>query len=283
MAISGSTAVVGAPQGPGTGAGVAYVFVRSGTAWSRQAVLTALHGAPSDGFGASVAISGATAVIGAPGFSTGAAYVFVRSGTAWSQRAELTASDGAGTDYFGSAVAISGSTAVVGAPGKNTGAGAAYVFVGSGTAWSQQKELTAADAFTFGSSVAIYGSTAVIGAPIYNTYAAAYVFVRSGTAWSQQAKLTASDAAAGDDFGIWVALSGSTAVVGANANFSGGAGAAYVLCRSGTAWSQQAELTASDAALQDQFGISVAIYGSTAVVGAQYNSKTGAAYVFGNV
>ena len=54
--------------------------------------------------------------------------------------------------------------------------------------------------------------------------------------------------------------------------------------QSGSAWSQQAKLTASDAAANDQFGSSVAISGSTAVVGApNNNSATGAAYVYVNV
>ena len=89
------------------------MFVRSGTAWSQQAELTAADAAANDFFGCSVAISGSTAVVGAPGTtgSTGAAYVFVRSGTAWSQQAELTAADGADFDEFGVSVAISGSTA----------------------------------------------------------------------------------------------------------------------------------------------------------------------------
>src|SRR5205807_436508 len=148
----------------------------------------------------------------------------------------------------------------------------------------QQGKLTASDAAAgdqFGYSVAIYGSTAVIGAYQKNSNTgAAYVFVLSGTTWSQQAKLTASDAAAGDDFGYSVAISGSTAVIGAYDKNSD-AGAAYVFVRSGTTWSQQAELTASDAAAGNDFGTSVAISGSTAVIGAPHNNSfTGAAYVF---
>ena len=156
--------------------------------------------------------------------------MFVRSGTAWSQQAELTAADGAANDYFGTSVAISGSTVVVGAPSKNSSTGAAYVFVRSGTAWSQQAELTAADGASgdsFGTSVAISGTTAMVGAPSKDSSTgAAYVFARSGTAWPQQAKLTAADATAGDQFGYWVGISGPTAVVGAP-NRNSGTGAAY--------------------------------------------------------
>jgi hypothetical protein len=172
----------------------------------------------------------------------------------------------------------------VGAYRKNSSTGAAYVFTRSGTTWSQQATLTASDAATndtFGSSVALSGDTALVGAPGKNSSTgAAYVFIRNGTAWSQQANLTASDAATNDNFGASVALSGDTALVGAF-NKNGSIGAAYVFTRSGTAWSQQANLTASDAVGGDRFGFSVSLSADTALVGAFYkNSVTGAAYVF---
>jgi hypothetical protein len=284
VAISGSTAVVGASfENAKTGA--AYVFVRSGAAWSQQAKLTAADGFSYDRFGTSVAISGSTAVVGAFGQNnqTGAAYVFVRSGTAWSQQAKLTASDAHVFDNFGASVAISGPTVAVGAYGKNAFTGAAYVFVRSGTAWSQQAKLTASDGKRgyFGDSVAISGSTVVVGAEAKNFFTgAAYVFVRSGTAWHQQARLTAADPAKDSVFGDSVAVSWSTVVVGANHYYGSGTGAAYVFVRSGTAWSQQAKLTAPGPATIDYFGSSVAILGSTAVVGAPGQTSPGAAYVF---
>jgi hypothetical protein len=146
-------------------------------------------------------------------------------------------SDAAQGDEFGHSVALSkaGSTALVGAYGKNGSAGAAYVFVRSGTAWTQQEKLIASDTASgdyFGVSVALSkaGSTALVGADLKdNRTGAAYVFTRSGTTWTQQQELTASDAAQGDEFGLSVALAenGSTALVGAP--FKGGArGVAYV-------------------------------------------------------
>jgi hypothetical protein len=284
VAISGSTAVIGAYR-KDSGAGAAYIFVRSGTLWTQQAKLTALDRASGDGFGASVAISGSTAVVGATYHSqSGAAYVFLRSGTTWTQQAELTASDGLANDNFGLSVGISGSTAVVGARFKNSNTGAAYVYVRSAAAWSQKAELTAADGAAndyFGISVAISGTTLVVGAEgKASSTGAAYVFTGSGAAWTQQATLIASDGAANDDFGISVALSGSIAVIGSPGK-TAGTGAAYVFARSGTTWSQLAKLTASDGALNDQFGVSVALSGTTGVVGAYANNQSrGAAYVF---
>lgn len=247
----------------------------------QQAKLTASDGAEANDFGGSVAISGSTAVVGASDSQIGAAYVFVRSGGVWRQEAELRPSDGSIGDFFGYSVAISGSTAVVGAFDARAGVGAAYVFVRSGTAWSQQAELSPSDGDSFGFSVAISGSTIVVGASAEHSYAGvAYVFARSGTVWSQQAELTAADGVPGDEFGQSVAISRSTVVVGA-AYTNSNAGAAYVFARSGTVWSERAELTPSEPAAGELFGRSVAIAGATAVVGAPYrDSGTGAAYVF---
>ena len=94
----------------------------------------------------------------------------------------------------------------------------------------------------------------------------------SGNTWTQQAELTASDGAASDDFGYSVAVSGTTAVVGAWGRHSA-TGAAYVFGESANTWTQQAELTASDGAASDDFGYSVAVSGTTAVVGAYGNHK----------
>jgi hypothetical protein len=270
-----------------------------------QQELTASDGEANDRFGASVAISGDTAIVGATAdninsqVNRGSVYVFVRSGDSWTEQAKLTASDGVANDEFGSSVAIDGNTVIVGAPYAAAGSslgGAAYVFVRSGTMWTEQAKLTASDGAAsdvFGWSVSLSGETAVIGA--YgatvgsNTgQGAAYVFVRSGTMWTQQTKLTASDGSASDEMGYSVAVSGNTAVIGAdlhNVNSNTGQGAAYVFVRSGVTWSQQTKLTASDGAADDNFGNSVAISGETVIVGSYFddinsNTDQGAAYIF---
>ena len=81
----------------------------------------------------------------------------------------------------------------------------------------------------------------------------AYVFMRTGTTWTEQAKLTASDGAAVDEFGVSVAIAGDTIVVGAWQDDDNGAnsGSAYVFTRTGTTWTEQAKLTASDGAAGD--------------------------------
>ena len=167
---------------------------------------------------------------------------------------------------------------------------------------TEQAKLVASDGAAsdrFGCSVSISadGAYAVIGA--YNdaigantSQGSAYIFVRSGTSWTQQAKLVASDGATNDKFGYSVSISadGAYAVIGAyydDIGANGDQGSAYIFVRSGTSWTQQAKLVASDGAASDQFGWSVSISadGAYAVIGA-YGDDTGAnngqgsAYIF---
>jgi hypothetical protein len=180
----------------------------------------------------------------------GASYVYARSGGTWSQQAYLKASNTGSNDFFGQSVAVSGDTVVVGARGESSNA--------TGVDGDQSDDST-------------------------NSSGAAYVFTRSGSTWSQQAYLKASNTGATDLFGQSVAISGDSIVVGAyledgNANDSG---AAYVFTRSGSTWSQQAYLKASNPGSNDFFGGSVAISGNTIAVGAYGEAvQSGAAYVF---
>ena len=325
VAVSGDTAVVGASgeDAGGTQLGAAYIFRRDhgGTdSWGQVKKLSASDARAGDQFGFRVAVSGDTAVVGASGedgrgSNAGAAYVFQRDqgGTDnWGQIKKLSASDAQAGDRLGISVAVSDDTAVVGAYLEDAGGtqlGAAYIFrrdQGGTDNWGQVKKLTASDAQVgdwFGISVAVSGDIAVVGAYLedaggtqveaaYGRNAgAAYIFRRDqGGAgnWGQVKKLAASDAHAGDQFGFSVAVSGDTAVVGANLEGAGGinAGAAYAFRRNqGGAdnWSEVKKLTAFDAHAGDQFGFSVAVSGDTAVVGAWVEdaagSNAGAAYI----
>jgi hypothetical protein len=146
----------------------------------------------------------------------------------------------------------------------------------------------------FGVSVSLDGETALVGAwgdqDAGPWTGSAYVFRLEGETWIEEAKLTASDASCGAIFGTSVSLDGETALIGAPEEGSdtcggGRLGSAYVFVRSGNTWTQQAKLTGSDAAMGDGFGISVSVYGDTALVGAWNGCEgacqpEGAAYVF---
>ena len=169
------------------------------------------------------------------------------------------------------------------------------LLVGNAAGATEQAKLNANDGEAndyFGYSVSVDGDTAVIGAYRDNydagsDFGSVYVFTRSGGTWTQQAKLNATDGATNDFFGISVAVDGDTVVIGTPNDDAVGldSGSAYVFTRSGTTWTQQAKLNATDGAAGDLFGYSVAIDGDTAVIGAHGDdylptSYSGSAYVF---
>ena len=233
---------------------------------SQQAYLKASNTGSDDRFGLPLAFDGNTLVVGAAfedsdatgvdgdqsdnsAANAGAAYVFTRSGSSWNQQAYLKASNTDFDDQFGTSVAVEGDTVVVGAIGEDSNA------------------------------IGVNGSQSDNSA---DASGAAYVFIRTGTTWTQQAYLKASNTEQNDFFGRSVAVDGDTVVVGAsdedsNAtgvngddsnNGAGASGAAYVFHRSGTTWSQQAYLKASNTNSIDNFGTPVAIDEDTVIVGA---------------
>ena len=208
-----------------------------------------------DNFGYSVAVDGDTAVIGVyhdnlPGTgansfkNAGSAYVFVRQADSgeWRQVAHLTASNAAEDDEFGYSVDVDGDAIVVGAhqanhdPGGGADAdadtGAAYVFTKPDNGWADGNETAKLTAYEpmaddeFGISVAVDGDTILVGAhqDDHNgaDAGAAYLFTRPYTGWTdspETTKLIPADGAAGDEFGISVAVDGDTAVIGANKDY----------------------------------------------------------------
>ncbi len=193
------------------------------------------------------------------------------------------------------AVATDEDSVISGSPGD--GAGSAYVFVRSGSTWTEQQKLTASDGMnfdSFGGRVSIDGDTAVISASrvdvlpeIGQDVGAAYVFVRNGTTWTEQQKLTSSDPQSNGAFGSSVSVDGNTVVIGAKGEGDGGVdlGAAYVFVRSGSTWTEQQRLVATDGKAYT-FGFDVSVDGNTIVVGDPDNVNAagtavpGAAYVF---
>jgi len=286
--LDGDTALIGA-AGDDTDRGSAYVFTRTGTTWTQQQKLVASDGAAYDVFGYSISLDGDVALIGAfcDDSEKGSAYIFVRNGTTWTQQQKLIASDGIIGDWFGYSVSLKGETALIG----TYDAESAYVFIYSGTTWTQQAKLIASDGTAgdnFGLSISFDGNTALIGAYGDDDKGSAYVFTCSGATWTQQAKLTASDGATGDQFGYdqCVSVDGDTALIGANMNDGNGSnsGSAYVFTRTGTTWTQQAKLLASDSTAGDSFGFGVSLDGDTAFIGATGDDDngidSGSAYVF---
>jgi len=273
-------------------AGAAYVFTRRGSAWWQQAYIKASNTGEAgtadsfgegDQFGFSLALSadGATLAVGAltedsaaagingnqadnSAASAGAVYVFSRAGGSWSQQAYVKPSNVDAGDMFGYAVTLSadGNTLAVGAFDED-------------------------------------GSTRQINGPPDNRTngaGAAYVFSRAGTNWSQQAYIKPSNGESQDSFGVDVALSddGGTLLIGSldedctatGVNAAGcdndwrddlSMGAAYVFVRSGTNWSQQAFLKASNTGTNDWFGSRLALSGDGSIAAIGASLEDGAA------
>ncbi|KAA3604311.1 MAG: T9SS C-terminal target domain-containing protein [Calditrichaeota bacterium] len=297
--IDGDYAISGAYE---DGNGSAYIFKRSGTTWTQEAKIVASDGSSGDEFGRSVSIDGDFAIVGSRydddgGSDSGSAYIFKRSGTSWTEETKLTANDPDAGDRFGQVVAIEGNYAIISSHLDDDGgssSGSAYIFFNNGTTWTQQAKLTASDANSndyFGTYVSISGDYVLIGANGDDDggglSGSAYIFKRDGISWSEQAKLTANDAASGDSFGESVAISGEYSVIGApvdDDSFSN-SGSVYVFKRTGTSWSQQSKLNASDPAENDQFGKSVSIDGLNIVIGSSFDDdnalgSSGSAYIF---
>ncbi len=333
VAIEGDL-MVAAASGETNGAGAVYLYQRnlfSGN-WMLVKRLTASDGVMNTFFGRDVALSSDTLVVGA----NEAAYIFQRNQGGldnWGLVKKIVASDAAPDDRFGENIAISGNTIVVsayfedhdanGVAGDELDVGAAYVFQrnqGGTNNWGQLKKLIASDDTAsdwFGCGVAMSGTTFIVGACGESHDAdgtpgdefrvgAAYIFEQNqgGTNnFGQVKKIISSDGAARDQFGISVAISATTVVVGATGddrNVDGvpgdenAVGAAYVFQKDQGGvnnWGQVKKLVSSDAATFDLFGNSVAISGNTVVVGA-YNEahdtnstpgdevRVGAAYLF---
>jgi hypothetical protein len=226
--------------------GSAYVFRRIEGLWLQEQELTASDGQSLARFGLSVAMNDDTIVVGADGdselgFFSGAVYVFTLDGSNWIQQQKLHAQDARAGASFGFHLAMSGDTVVVGAPQDQVGThtlGAAYVFTRRSQGWLQDRKLVAKDSDVFdgfGLRVAVSEDTIAVGSVFDHEAAlfggAAYVYKRNGqSGWSLHEKLFASDAARDDAFGIAVAVSQNTVLVGAfgKSDVALNAGAAYV-------------------------------------------------------
>jgi hypothetical protein len=302
VAASGNTLVVGEdclrisgnPNCNTHHQGIVYVYQEPKNGWRntvQTAELTPSNGYFGDEFGTSVAVSGDAIVVGA---GSGKAYVFVKPVGGWknmTETAQLT--DGAGGDGFGSLVAICKDTIVVGAPNAiingNQSQGAVFVFDEPPTGWATTSvfnaELTASDGSfgdSFGTSAAVSGDMIVVGAPFHNNQTGpgqVYVFVKPPAGWAngtQTATLTRSNRGPYDEFGLAVAISGNTIVVGAAqaVGVNNGQGVVDVFVKPSTGWSDGTETAELVAPIFIQhFGCSVAIKGRNVVVGTFSNTN----------
>jgi hypothetical protein len=337
VAIRGGTIVVGAPCHSSSAqycTGADYVFTGSGPTWTQTTELDDPGQGYEDFFGLTVALTSNSILSGAYGENgnQGAVFVYTLEGNHWAQKAEIADPPATANDYFGTALSVSKKKLVIGAPGTDGTKGAAYVYEEVNGGWVLKATLAAANGAGcsstcsnspdfisgdyFGDAVAINGKTVVAGAP-YASYTpdgtpdgvgsgTAYVFTGSGNTWTQKSEIAdtteyeanlndsspgctfySDPCAAEDQFGLSVALLGTTVVAGAPYDSQGypndANGAAFVIPKTGD-WAHSNPLTklvASDGAPGDYFGWSgMATIGThIIVVGSPYNPN-GAIYFY---
>jgi len=294
VAVSGSIVLVGAPYDDAGAELAGSVYIFDGPTGNLLRTLDNPTPQYSDKFGWSVAASGNIVVVGAPHDRTGAgsagsAYIF--DAASGNLLRTLNNPTPAISEWFGLSVAVSGSTVVVGVPNQRDPAGSwvggAYVFdATTGNLLQTLNSPSPASGQFFGSSVAICGTVAVVGAPhdytAVSTAGRAYVF--DATAGNLLWTLNSPTPVLSGQFGYSIAVSENTVIVaelGANTG-ANEAGSAYLFdAASGNLLWMLSNPTPAD---YDRFGISVALYGSRAVVVGGYQDDIaqagGAAYVF---
>ncbi|MBN4077608.1 T9SS type A sorting domain-containing protein [bacterium AH-315-C20] len=254
----------------------------------------------------------------------GSVYIYERDADGvWNEVQKIVASDRGLNDEFGYAVSLSGDYAVIGARWEDQDAsggstmfnsGSAYVFErNSGGTWVEVQKIVTSDraiSDEFGSTVSISGDYLIIGAEdededvsgsgTLTSAGSAYIFERDGGGvWNEVQKIVASDREFQDKFGHAVGISGDYAIIGAEEedhDAAGGAalseaGSAYIFERnSGGIWIEVQKIVAGDREANDEFGKSIAISGTYAIIGAAFEdhdetggafmSNAGSAYVF---
>jgi hypothetical protein len=310
VAVSGDYALVGSPVDDdlGTDSGAAYIFKQEGARWTQAAKLLSGDGKAGDFFGAAVALSGDCAVVGAYGVDTNEAKWLPRFGDnkyvpgpnapigmAWNSdrhvwenksgqfKLQPNPAEGWAYNFRPLAIRLTHNApqpiALLSVTGAYNGS------LGTARIYSSRHEVSLSGVTDIGLIYAYYppaiNNIEFLVPPTGGGRDAgsAYVFKREGTFWTQQAYLTAKDGAEGDAFGISVAISDQTIIVGADGDDDNGhdSGSAYIFAQGGSDWVEEAKLLAEDGQAGGQFGASVAISGGVAVIGAP---GADSAYVF---
>ena len=212
------------------------------------------------------------------------------------QNQKIIASDAEEFDKFGLSVDLDNNQLIVGAPAKadfGSNSGAAYIFQFNGSMWQETAKLTASDTLAyndFGYSVSIDGDIAAVGARTnYTGVGAVYIFKRNGSVWEEETKINCPDCGTQGQalFGRAVSLKGNRVLIGAQQSSQSlyEAGTAYIFKRENNNWILEKTFIPADAVITAQFGWSVSLDDSQAIIGApfdpiSFNNPMGAAYIY---
>jgi hypothetical protein len=267
------------------------------------------------GFSVDMDASSNWCIIGIPqtnaGFE-GMAQIYENVSGTWTYRKQIDSSDGAAGDSFGYSVTINdeGTFAFVGANNHNSAKGAVYVFKKNhpnAGDWGEYQKIVSLDERInsyFGNSVSVHGNTLLIGSPNGGNFSGAVYEVTYSTGtgkWGTQSgsnylpssdKIVALDASANDQYGYSVGVYDNFGVVGSKATDMSGnvdTGSAYIVINTGEGyWEESKQINPDDLDVQDEYGISVGIFGRSVVVGSWLSegdqggdpAHAGSAYIF---
>lgn len=260
---------------------------------------TASDGADRHRFGSAISLYGNVAAIAAGNKDLGngafgAVYLFENNNGDWQETQMLEPDGSRPIVSFGSGLALWQNRLAIGAQADSvqfSNDGSVYVYEHDGNQWMPSDTLTAADGKDgdrLGTSVAMWGGDIIAGAPLdddmgTNNTGSAYIFSFNGNGWTQT-EIFAPDPDDEDRFGETVAMTGQYAMIYSSGDddMAPASGAVYVFENTGSTWTYIQKLKASDAQQTAQFGISIAIDGNRAIIGADAHGggNEGAAYLF---
>jgi hypothetical protein len=263
--------------------------------FTEDQTLRASDAAALDQLGASIALHGDLALVGAPQDdhvfgNAGSAYLLQFDGQTWQEIQKLTASMPRPSAAFGEAVALDSDVVVVSSKLQSS----VYVYRRHGTAWLEEQVLRGVGTSPvpyFGASLAILDDVIAVGAPLdfktttFPQTGAVHIFRFNGSRWNLEAKIAPATGSNMEYFGASVALEGNLLVVGTPFDLIGGShqGSASIFQYQGTGWVLLQKILSPLTRRQDQFGTAVDISGGTVVVGAVESHRSpsaGAAYVY---
>lgn len=248
-------------------------------------------------FGDSVALDGGRALVGAPLADEGWAILLAENAAgpgAWGTELSLQPPGGVSTDGFGESVSLAEGLAVVSAAGVSVGASSAYVYEAA-TGFTLIQELAGAESLVdlqFAPSVSVSAGRIAVGDPGDDGLGSGTVYDRVGDGWTAALAVEALDPTADMNFGFDLDMDGDIVVVGApdDDEAAPDAGAAFVFARDEGglgAWGLAVRLLASVPQEDAQFGYSVAVSGTSVIVGAPSHDllplylNTGVAALYG--
>ncbi len=192
-------------------------------------------------------------------------------------------------ERFGYSVSASATKLVIGAPDFD-GVGSAYLIDNLAQGQSIQLLPDDGDRLLYGRSVAVSESVVAVGSPadyVNGTFPGSVYLFNSSTG-DQQFKIVPADAVTNGEFGSSVAIEGDQVVVGASNDFDMNgiqSGSAYLFDT--ITGDQLVKLLPVDGENNGQFGFSVAMSGTTIIVGAPGKEGnqvvTGSAYLFDSI